>query len=119
MFYPVELIGCILYIYVCVPYAALKNGAIQLLKGEVGENEKLIMKIDSRGLPFVKLFEKLGEAFPQFILTLVFASNNYPFLSEFDTYFGVPIPVSIISIVFSFGSLIMGVMSGYKSFVNR
>ena len=83
------------------------------------ENDDLIGDlIDPQDLPFMKLFEILGEALPQFILTLVFASNNYPFLMDHDTYFDIPIPVSIISLVFSFGSLIMGVISGCKSSVN-
>ena len=115
MYYPLELIGCILVIYVLIPFAALKNGVKQLINGEVDEREYLIAHIDPRMLPFWKLFEIIGEALPQFILTLVFASNNYPFLMDHDTYFGFPIPVSIVSLVFSLGSLIMGVISGWKS----
>ena len=116
MFYPLELITCILFVYVIIPPAALKNGVKHLLKGEVDEEEELIVTINSKNLPFVKLFEIIGEALPQYILTLVFACNNYPFLKDNDTYFGFPIPVSIISLVFSFGSLIMGVITGYKSY---
>ena len=116
MFYPLELITCILFVYVILPFAALKNGVKHLLKGEVDENEELIATINPKNLPFVKVFEIIGEALPQFILTLVFACNNYPFLKDNDTYLGFPIPISIISLVFSFGSLIMGVITGYKSY---
>ena len=114
MYYPLELIICILMIYVVIPFAALKNGVKHLLNGEVDEEEDLIAEINPKYLPFFKLFEILGEALPQFILTLVFVSNNYPFLMDNDRYFGIPIPVSIISLVFSVGSLIMGVISGCK-----
>ena len=118
MYYPLELIGSILYIYVVIPFAALKNGVKHLINGEVDEYEHLIRDlIVPKILPFHKLFEILGEALPQFILTLVFASNNYPFLKDNDTYFGIPIPVSIISLVFSFGSLIIGVISGINAFL--
>ena len=114
IFYPQVLIGCILSIYVVVPYAALKYGLKHLMNGEVDEEEPLIMRINPKFLPFAKLFEIIGEALPQFILTLVFTCNNYPFLNEFDTYFSIPIPTSIISLVFSLGSLIIGVISGCK-----
>ena len=115
MYYPLELVACTLVIYIVIPCAALQNGVKHLLNKEVDENEKLITGINPKVLPFFKLFEILGEALPQFILTLVFAANNFPFLLDNDTYFGIPIPVSIVSLVFSFGSLIMGVISGLKT----
>ena len=98
-----------------IPYAALKNGVKHLINGEVDENEELIGGIDPKNLPGAKLFEIIGEALPQFILTLVFVCNNYPFLKDNDTYFSIPIPVSVISLMFSFGSLIMGVILGCQS----
>ena len=115
IYYPLELICSILIIYVVIPYAALKNGVKHLINGEVDENEELIGGINPKMLPLVKLFEIIGEALPQFILTLVFVCNNYPFLKDNDTYFGIPIPVSVISLMFSFGSLIMGVILGCQS----
>ena len=119
MYYPLELTSCILWIYVVIPCAALQNGVKHLLNKGVDENEKLITGINPKVLPFFKLFEILGEALPQFILTLVFAANNFPFLMDNDTYFGIPIPVSIISLVFSFGSLIIGVISGINAYRRR
>ena len=115
MYYPLELICSIPIIYVVIPYAALKNGVKHLINGEVDENEELIGGINPKMLPLVKLFEIIGEALPQFILTLVFVCNNYPFLKDNDTYFSIPIPVSVISLMFSFGSLIMGVILGCQS----
>ena len=115
MYYPFELFCGILFIYVVVPFAALKNGLKHLINGEVDEEKNLIAFLNPKELPFAKLFEILGEALPQFILTVVFVSNNYPFLMDHDTYFDIPIPVSIISLVFSFGSLIIGVTSGINS----
>ena len=115
IFYPIELISCILFIYILIPFAALKNGIKHLVDGEVDVEEELIVLIRPKELPYAKLFEVVGEALPQFILTAVFAANNFPFLQEFDTYLNIPIPVSIVSLVFSLGSLIIGVISGFKS----
>ena len=122
MLYPVELIGCILFIYILIPYAALKNGIKHVLNEEVDGDKDLVeivpkvrIGINPTVLPFFKLFEMIGEALPQFILTVVFASHNFPCLSEFDTYANVSIPISIISLGFSLGSLIIGVISGCKA----
>ena len=115
-YYPLELFSCILFIYVMVPFAALKNGVKHLWNGGVDEEEKLFgVLIPKKSLPLCKVFEILGEALPQFIMTLVFVCNNYPFLLNNDIYFGIPIPTSIISLVFSFGSLIIGVISYFKT----
>ena len=65
---------------------------------------------------FVKMTESVGEAVPQFILSLVFIANNYPYLLENDVYFGVHVPLSCISCIFSFGSMIMGLMNGFALF---
>ena len=98
--------------------AALKVGLKHMLNEEVDDEEKLIACIDPKVLPFFKFWEIIGEALPQAILTVVFALNNFPFLMKFDTYFNIPIPVSLVSLAFSVGSLILGVISGYKSMVN-
>ena len=118
MFYPAELLGSITFIYILIPFAAMKVGLKPLLNEEVDDEEKLIACIDPKVLPFFKFWEIIGEALPQAILTVVFALNNFPFLMKFDTYFNIPVPVSILSLVFSVGSLVLGVISGYKSMVN-
>ena len=118
MFYPAELLGSIIFIYILIPFAAMKVGLKHLLNEEVDDEEKLIACIDPKVLPFFKFWEIIGEALPQAILTVVFALNNFPFLMKFDTYFNIPVPVSILSLVFSIGSLVLGVISGYKSMVN-
>ena len=66
----------------------------------------------------MKFLEIVGEALPQLIINIVFITNNYPYLNENDTYFGIPIPVSIVSAVFSVGSLIIGLKTGFTLLKN-
>ena len=67
---------------------------------------------------FVKMTESVGEAVPQFILSLVFIANNYPYLLENDVFFGMHVPLSCISCIFSFGSMIMGLVNGFALLKN-
>ena len=114
IFYPLELTSCILWIYIIIPYAAMKNGFKHLFNDKVDEEEDLILGINPKWLPNVKLIEIFGEALPQFILTAVFASNNLAFLLEFDSYYNIPIPGTIVSLIFSLGSIFIGFKSGYQ-----
>ena len=66
-------------------------------------------------LTLAKVLDILGEALPQFILNVVYIANNYYYLLDDDLYFGIPIPISIISAVFSFGTLMMGFKMTYES----
>ena len=68
---------------------------------------------------FTKFIEILGEALPQLILNVVFIANNFPYLMEQDIYFGIPVPVSVISSVFSVGSLLIGFIKGIPILIKR
>ena len=46
-------------------------------------------------------------ALSQLILSITFLCNNYPFLLAFDTILGFPLPISLISCIFSGGSILM------------
>ena len=62
-----------------------------------------------RHLPRVIMVEQFLLALPQLILSIVFLCNNYDFLLAFDTMLGIPLPISLISSIFSGGSLLMGI----------
>ena len=57
-----------------------------------------------------KSFEIVGEALPQFILGLVYLINNWEDVSENDKFFDdQPLPTSLLSLVFSLGTLVIGI----------
>ena len=114
LFLPADIVVSSVCVYIIIPAASLKSSLIIAWKGSIDEENFLIGRINTARLPWLKLFEHLGEALPQIILALVFCSNNFPFLSVHDTSF-VPIPTTIISIFFSCGSLCMGLYTGYKA----
>ena len=64
-------------------------------------------------LPFYTLVEQLGEAGPQIALAAIFLSNNYhcSTLYTYDLY-GTFMPQVVISLVFSFGSFLIGTTKG-------
>ena len=115
--FPVELVSSMIVIYVLIPYAALKNGVKCAWNGHVDKNKDLVFGIDVQELPAFKTFEFIGEALPQIILSIIIAAHNYPFLLTNDTYFDIPIPITVISIIFSFGSLIIGLLTAFPSCV--
>ena len=103
-----------------LPVSLFCNGARKLIEGDNDdEREKHFcypyLPTDD-ALVFLKLFEILGEALPQLILNIVFISNNYPYLIENDIYFGISVPMSIVSAVFSFGSIFIGMKAGCSRF---
>ena len=114
---PVELVSSIIVIYIFIPYAAIKSGFICAYYGHVDEEKDLFWIIDVESMPAFKTFEFIGEALPQLILSILSAVHNYPFLLTNDTYFDIPIPITVISIIFSFGSLIIGLLTAIPSCV--
>ena len=60
-------------------------------------------------IPIFKLFENTAEALPQFILAATFYSNNTDFVSQQETVFGITVPVTLVSMVFSVGSILHGI----------
>ena len=63
-------------------------------------------------LPRIIIFEQFLLALPQLILSIVFLCNNYDFLLAFDRMLGISLPISLISSIFSGGSVLMGIYVG-------
>ena len=111
---PFDMLGSCIFIYVLIPYAALKRGIKIAWTGEDYDGSGILAGIFRNSeLPFLKAFEFLGEALPQLVLAIIFTANNYPYLSESQTYFGVSeVTISLVSMIFSAGSLIIGLFTG-------
>ena len=63
---------------------------------------------------FMKLIEQLVEALPQLIIAVIYCAKNwaYIWLTEIDGESLLPLPSSLISPIFSAGSLVMGIVNG-------
>ena len=112
------LILCLIF-YLIAPLAGLAIGcksALEPLKYEDGKTFSKENRSEIEEIPVYIYLGHLFEALPQLILSIVFLCNNYPFLLTFDTILGVP--VSLISCIFSGGSLLMGIYSMCKSFAD-
>ena len=114
LYLPIDILASSICIYVFIPLAALESGLTIAWNGGIDEDKVLFVGITSRDIPGLKLFEVIGEALPQIVLAIIFAANNYAFLSKNDLVFGIPIPTTLVSILFSFGSLMMGLYNGYN-----
>jgi len=114
VYFPIDFLVFVIVIYVLTPFCALKVGVIMLVRGKIDKDYMVTKGTAARSVPVFKLFENLGEAIPQAILCLVFISNNFAFVMHDETSF-FPIPTSCVSILFSFGSIIMGIYSGLKA----
>ena len=120
MFYqPCDLLISAIYIYIVIPFASLKSGIIIALKGEIDGERKITNMIDAKNIPFFKLFENIGEAVPQSIMCLLFIVNNFKFIVHEETSTWMPIPISIVSLLFSVGSIMMGRYTGINPILPR
>ena len=65
----------------------------------------------------MKLFEQLGEAIPQFGLNITYYINNryYVWFTESPNFLGISVPTTLVSMVFSLGSILMGLFNGVKA----
>ena len=72
--------------------------------------------IKNTWIPFLKLFEQIGEALPQFMIALTFYVNHKSYVDSYDTLFGSSIPITLVSIVFSGVSVSIGVLTGLRTF---
>ena len=70
-------------------------------------------------LQYFKSIEFSLEAVPQFALGIVYIVNNYLYLKEHDDHRGIGVPMTVISCVFSFGSIVIGIFTQYKRFVEN
>ena len=98
-----------------IPLASLILGFKRAWYGERFHKEELVFKIfDGNSLPFAKFLEYVGEALPQLIIALLFLINNYTFVYEQEKYLGINVPLTVISIIFSSGSLACGLYSVFR-----
>ena len=101
------------FLYLFVPVNLLHNAVRALIAGDdFDAEEENGWFFGSKRLTFFKVQEIVGEALPQLVLNIIFIANNYTYLNANDIFFGIPVPVSIISSVFSLGSLLIGMKSG-------
>lgn len=77
------------------PLAALAIGFIIALTGDFDLKGK-----DFPFYPFLYHYH-FFVALSQLILSITFLCNNYPFRLAFDTILGIPLPISLISCIFS------------------
>ena len=115
-YFPFDLLISAIFIYIVIPFASLKSGIIIALKGGIDGKRKITKKMVAKHIPFLKLFENLGEAVPQSIMCLIFIINNFKFIIHEETSTWRPIPISIVSLVFSVGSIMMGLYTGCDSY---
>jgi len=109
LFLPFGTVLFFFFMYLIIPLNLFHNAIRAVIEGDnFKESDDYGCVLNSDYLAGMKFIELLGEALPQVILNIVFISNNYPYLRENDVYFGIPIPISIVSAVFSIGSILMG-----------
>ena len=70
----------------------------------------IVLNIQNR---VMKLFEQFGEAIPQLLLTVTYYLNNVYYIWWTETI--LPIPITLISIIFSMGSVLMGLITGFTA----
>ena len=76
------------------------------------------LDMDPMWLSGWKAFEFIGEAVPQLILSIVFMANNYEFMIDTETFIGAKeFEVTLTSMIFSIGSIVMGLYSGIPVFI--
>ena len=57
---------------------------------------------------WLKLFEQFGEAIPQVFIAITFYGENQQYVDSYDHILGLAIPTTLLSIIFSSVSIIMG-----------
>ena len=108
--------------YLMIPFCAIVMGFKKAWTGSIDPQESvfsLLPKLSSaKFLPIFLLYEYFLEALPQLILSIVFLNRIDDFLLVYDTIFGVPLPISLISCIFSGGSLLIGIFLSYRAFIH-
>ena len=113
LFLPFGTVINFVFLYLFVPVNLLHNAVRAFIAGDdFDAEEENGCFFGSKRLTFMKFQEIVGEALPQLVLNIIFIANNYTYLNANDIFFGIPVPVSIISSVFSLGSLLIGIKSG-------
>ena len=119
VFFPLlNFLVSVAVVYILLPIGSLWISLRILFLGDDFEQDEVVYLV---GIPVVpnhmsefKLSEQLGEAAPQIILCVTFYINNYQFIHTHDLIPGTPVPKTLVSVVFSFGSLMLGVVMGGK-----
>ena len=101
---PIDTVFSILWIYILVPYVSFKRALQCAILGHEFHKDDNI----NFDLPIVGI-----RALPHLILGIVFAYNESMFLSSFDLYFGIPVPMTIISATLSAICLLVGIITGF------
>ena len=107
----------VMFCYILSPLMALYDGIEALFRGRDpdkysrGRSDHELAEIVNS----LKMLECIGEAIPQLLLSVIYIANNYPYLRDHDDYLGLGIPVSIISSIFSLGSVLYGILQGRKA----
>ena len=126
---PTYFVLSVIFCYLIIPMIITRHGVVTITKG-VDEDRPIdwdpfnfistntrkdglldfygFKNVKSKLVPLLSGIEQLGEASIQTIVSLIFITQNYEFISREDTFLGVPCPVSIISCVFSIVSLLIG-----------
>ena len=117
---PIDIICAAVFIYLLIPYSSFKLACKVLMRHEFSERYEIVnlrnLDIDSKWLPVWKAIEFIGEAIPQLTLSIVFMANNYEFMIDTETFIGAKeFEVTLTSMVFSVGSITMGLYSGIKA----
>ena len=112
---PLNVVCASLYIYVLIPLSAIILAFRKACEGETFDERKEVLNItNAKGLPCLKVYEGLGEALPQFLISVTFYANNYEFVNYQDLQSFPWVPKTVISIVFSLLSMLYGLYSGFK-----
>ena len=122
LFSPVDILSAAALIYLVIPYTSFKLAYKILMRHKFEQTTELVdlkyLDMDPAWLPGWKGFEFIGEAIPQLILSIVFMSNNYEFMIDTETLIGAKeFEVTLISMIFSIGSISMGLLSGIPVFL--
>jgi hypothetical protein len=115
---PLFIYNCVV-VYGVVPLVCIYYGISMAVTGIESECVIKVMGWNywtSRRMPLIKMMEVNFEALPQSCICLVFLSNNYKFAAYYDQVFwGLPFPVTIISLTFSIGTILYGYYAGMKT----
>ena len=106
-----EIIGffpAFFYIYFYVPFLAVYYGLQGFYPAKFDSVKRFPTIEDAMDITFLKLFQQYGEALPQFLLALLYYMNNTYFINNNVKYFDL----TLISMFFSGGSVVLGLFSG-------
>ena len=107
-------------VYMFMPTVAFVNGWRVL--NNTWEDQPYEVYINRKNMKlsvsFLQLFEHIGEALPQIILTMVYYINNYDYIVSTDfnfEVFGFLITQTLISMILSAISILKGIVTGIIS----